>query len=141
LKGSNRTEKDGKVYAGTGTKDQSENYINDIVLSTDSNIGERHFVVEYIPDSKYYTLTDLGCGTGTFARIDSRLKLKSNYIISFGESHMLTNVEGNKLDLKFIDGPKAEQTFSFYNDTEEISIGRMVDCNIRFEDHGLSRYQ
>jgi hypothetical protein len=27
---------------------------------------------------------------------------------------MITNVEGNKLDIKFVDGPKADEKFSYF---------------------------
>jgi hypothetical protein len=35
---------------------------------------------------------DLENGTGTFAKIDNRLKIKSGIIVSFGDTHMLINI-------------------------------------------------
>lgn len=54
---------------------------------------------------------------------------------------MITNVEGSKVDLKFVDGPKADERYSFFAETQEISIGRMPECSIRFDGNSVSRYQ
>ena len=42
--------------------------------------------------------------------------------------------------MKFIDGPKLDQVFTFKSD-EKILIGRMPTCNIKFDDNQLSRLQ
>jgi predicted component of type VI protein secretion system len=87
-------------------------------------------------------LTDLENGTGTFAKIDNKLKLKSGVIVSFGDTHMLITIgESENLELKFIDGPKFDTVMHYTPADNEISIGRMPDCTIRFEDNSLSRYQ
>ena len=108
LKGETTRVKDGCVYGGC------DPLVNDIILSElEKGVGKKHFMIQY--DKKYknrYALRDLGEGMGTFVRIDNRLLLKTNYIISFGDSHMIILLESNgepKITLKFIDGPKAEQ--------------------------------
>lgn len=108
LKGPSNRVKDSCVYAGCDPE------INDIILSElEKGVGKKHFMVQY--DKKFknkFALRDLGEGMGTFIRIDNQLLLKTNNIISFGDSHMIALIESNgsgKITLKFIDGPKAEQ--------------------------------
>jgi len=40
--------------------------------------------------------------------------------------------------LKFIDGPKLDQVFTF-SPNEKVLIGRMPTCSIKFDDNQLSR--
>ena len=116
-----------------------------------------------------YYLRDLGDGNGTFVRLDNPLILKTGYIISFGDSHMFIQISENyssntsQLDIKFLDGPKTDQTFSFGKSNPKtcfylviltmccvesemrgergkvVKIGRMNDCDIKFNSKGLSR--
>jgi FHA domain len=100
--------KDGCVYGG------SDPASNDIVLSQkEKGVGEKHFMIQYEKNLKNrFTIRDLGQGMGTFIRIDSKLNLKTNHIISFGDSHMIVNVDSTdtpKITLKFIDGPKNDE--------------------------------
>ena len=58
---------------------------------------------------------------------------------------MIINLENNLLTLRFIEGPKVDHKsyFSFRTFSPEdspIKIGRMNDCDIRFDDNSLSRY-
>jgi hypothetical protein len=45
------------------------------------------------------------------------------------------------LNVKFIDGPKIGQSFTFNSEEAEVKIGRLADCQIRFDETGLSRHQ
>lgn len=54
-------------------------------------------------------IKDMGEGMGTFIRLDKPLKLQNNFIISFGESHVIVQFEGTQLNLRFIDGPRTEE--------------------------------
>ena len=108
LQGGTR-EKDGFVYVG------SDRESNDIFISErEKGIGSKHFMIKY--DSSFknsFALKDLGEGMGTFIRIDKRLYLRSNNIISFGDSHMiiLTDYSDNsRITLKFIDGPRKDES-------------------------------
>jgi pSer/pThr/pTyr-binding forkhead associated (FHA) protein len=120
---------------------------NDIVLNQeDSNeIGKRHFCIKYNKGTTGYYLRDLGDGNGTFVRLDTPLLLKTGYIISFGDSHMFIQIvddyanDESKIDIKFLDGPKIDEKFSFSEHQKEIRIGRMNDCDIKFNSKGLSR--
>ena len=43
-------------------------------------------------DSKTYYIRDLGDGSGTFVHLKKPLSLKHGYIISFGDSHMVVQL-------------------------------------------------
>ena len=45
----------------------------------------------------------------------------------------------SKIQLKFLDGPKTDQTFTFAENSGIIRIGRMTNCDIKFDDNSLSR--
>jgi len=96
-------------------------------------------------------LKDTGEGSGTFVRVDRPLILSNGFLIAFGESHMVVQIQKvrgdqmgetkTKLSLKFLDGPKAQESFTFWPNIKEIKIGRMSDCEIKINDNGLSRVQ
>lgn len=46
-----------------------------------------------------------------------------------------------KIQLKFLDGPKTDQTFTYSENAGTIKIGRMTSCDIKFDDNSLSRQQ
>jgi pSer/pThr/pTyr-binding forkhead associated (FHA) protein len=120
--GLGRGRKDGQVLIGSKEydDDMDEPY-NDIVLNHQENneIGERHFLIKYNRETTGYYLRDLGDGNGTFVRLDTPLLLKTGYIISFGDSHMFIQIyddikeDVSKLQIRFLDGPKTEQTFTY----------------------------
>ena len=139
LKGSQRSRRDGRTYAG-----HDQTYCDIILPRDDLGVGSVHFVIEYNSVTAQYLLKDEGNGTGTFVKLTSPLPLQSYYILSFGNTHMtaiLTQGDEAKLILKFIEGPKSGQSYVYTNKNEVIKIGRMPDCSIRFEDSSLSRYQ
>ena len=45
----------------------------------------------------------------------------------------------SKIQLKFLDGPKTDQIFTFSENSGIIRIGRMTNCDIKFDDNSLSR--
>jgi len=114
-------------------------------------IGKRHMVIKYNEVDKKYYLRDLGDGSGTFVRIDNSrdLILKHGFIISFGDSHMVVQFSSDidqvthkivqKVTFKFLDGPKIDKSFTFDEKSEIIKIGRMSQCQIKFDDNSLSR--
>lgn len=120
---------------------QNNEIINDIILQ-EVGFGERHFLIKFDYDQKKYFLKDRGEGTGTFIKIESPIQLMHGFIVSFCDSHMVVSfLNKNILQLKFLDGPKTDQTFSFSKSEQSIKIGRMNDCDIKFDDTSLSRYQ
>jgi hypothetical protein len=79
----------------------------------EKGVGKKHFMIQYkqVPRPGFY-IKDLGEGMGTFVRISHPLALQTNFIISFGESHMIIVIDNSmppKLVLRFIDGPKTDQ--------------------------------
>ena len=86
-------------------------------------------IIKYNMTDRQYYIRDLGKGSGTFVRLDVPLTLKNGFIVSFGTSHLTVNffqgdsrrrgeTEGrgsanDKIQLKFIDGPKLDQVFTF----------------------------
>eukprot|EP00347_Sterkiella_histriomuscorum_P020525 403337469 len=145
---SKRNKSDGCTIIGSQEANKNGEVLNDFVIpSTDVGIGKRHFIIKYNLDNKSYYLRDLGDGSGTFVRLDVPLILKHGYIISFGDSHMVVQFCDNKIDktskiqCKFLDGPKTDQTFTFSENSGIIRIGRMTNCDIKFDDSSLSRLQ
>lgn len=109
-------------------------------------------VIKYNLSDKRYYIRDLGDGSGTFVRIDNSkdLILKHGFIISYGDSHMVVQLSSeihesrqvvNKITLKFLDGPKIDMEFTFTEHEKVIKIGRMSQCQIKFDDNSLSRLQ
>ena len=47
----------------------------------------------------------------------------------------------SRLSVKFLDGPRIQESFTFMQNIKEIKIGRMSDCDIKINDSGISRYQ
>lgn len=91
-------------------------------------------------------MKDLGTGTGTFVKLESKFTLRGGYIISFGDSHMVAILNEDQrsnpeISLKFLEGPKAEEVFTFSPEESPIQIGRMPDCKIHFHENTLSRHQ
>lgn len=113
LKTQIRNVRDGCVYAGSSEK-QGRLTINDIILpEKEKGVGKRHFMIQYNKGRKHiekslYQIKDMGEGLGTFVRIEKPIKLRSSYIFSFGDSHMIVHIEGQLLTLKFIEGPKID---------------------------------
>lgn len=147
LENSLRNKRDGLTFIGSLEK-QGDDSINDFIIPTEEQgIGKRHLVIRYNPVKRSYAIKDLGEGTGTFAKLETLLVLKNGYIISFGDSHMVVQMLSNSeemssnIAIRFLDGPKIDQTFNFTSEDSPILIGRMVDCRIRFDDNSLSRYQ
>ena len=141
LEGSLRSKKDGITYIGS----EAAGGKNDFAIPQDASLGRKHLMIKYNPSTCKYYLKDLGDGSGTFARIDIPILLKHGYIISFGESHMVVHLTGEAahptLTVKFLDGPKADQSFSYTPMDKPVLVGRMTDCHIKFDDNSLSRYQ
>ena len=50
----------------------------------------------------------MGDGLGTFIKVNQPLKLRNMNVVSFGDSHMVVNVDGNLLSLRFIAGPSTD---------------------------------
>ena len=131
--GGKRGKSDGCVIIGSIGPKQAQSSIddrgplNDFDIAVDeTGVGKRHMIIKYSLAEKRYFLRDLGEGSGTFVKISLPLLLKNGYIISFGDSHMTVNFYQDaaqlkskhgqrfeKIQLKFIDGPKTDKTFEY----------------------------
>jgi hypothetical protein len=116
----------------------------------EEEIGNQHFAIIFERRTSHFFLSDLGTGTGTFVKIIEPMLLKSRFIISFGDSHMAINVQPASqrqvldrpmLRIMFVEGPKLDQSYSFEPSEADVKIGRMTDCQVRFTETSLSRYQ
>lgn len=115
---SKRGARDGCTYMGTAEfNEKTGNCPNDIVAPSDEiGMGHTHLLIQYNPGSKSYFIKDFGQGTGTFIKIEKPLTLREGYIISYGDSHMYVNeVNDEKIQLKFLDGPKADQILYMFS--------------------------
>ena len=155
-----RGKKDGITYFGSqkykiSTKNSQQKLMNDVLLN-DETVGMRHSMLKYNPMTRKYALKDLGDGSGTFIKVENKIKIKSGYIMSFSDSHVLLSIsEGIKekslpdlekapkdaLTLKFLDGPKLGKKYNFLKENSVVKVGRMNDCAVKFEGNSLSRYQ
>jgi hypothetical protein len=66
-------------------------------------------VIKFSESTKKYYIKDLSDGTGTFIKIEKPLKIISNYIISFGDSHMTVLIDGGIITIKFLEGIRANE--------------------------------
>ena len=140
LKGSEKSRRDGRTYGG-----YDQTYCDIVMPREEFGIGSVHFVIEYNAVNAQYMIKDEGDGTGTFVKLNRPLALQSYFILSFGSTHMTVIVSQleseTRLTIKFIEGPKAGQSYVYVNVSEVIRIGRLPDCSIKFDDTSLSRIQ
>lgn len=149
-KESKRKSRDGKIFFGVilEGKNQDEPFMNDFVLPLEeSGFGKRHFVVQYSTKDDSYYVKDLADGTGTFTKIIKPMKVSNGNILSFGDSHLVANISSSekgkneKISVKFLEGPKAEQIFNFDSSFSPITIGRVESNKICIKTTTLSRHQ
>lgn len=140
LQQSARPLKDGRTIIGTDAE------TCDIVLSPDdSELGKMHFVIEYSQAIENFLIKDLGDGNGTFMKIEGSHTLHDGDVLAFGLSYAGVQIQrqgpGSTLTLRFYEGPRASEMFSFGSNDDTIKIGRIEDCTVQIEDSALSRYQ
>lgn len=106
-------------------------------------IGRQHFQIRYAAEEKRYYIKDLSQGTGTFIKIQSPLKLRTSQIISFGGNHftVLIGPENKCITLKFLEGIRTNEKFTFAPEGLPITIGRTSGNNIIIDSLNVSRKQ
>jgi hypothetical protein len=62
-------------------------------------------------------------------------------VVQFFQDNQKMEKGNSKIQLKFLDGPKTDQIFTFSENSGIIRIGRMTNCDIKFDDNSLSRQQ
>ena len=130
------TRGDGTVLFGPDKADA-----NDCVIE-EYNESEyaTHFKVHFSTASQRYYLSDMGYGSGTFVKVTAAVPLKESNIVSFGDHHVIAQLDEGKLSLNFIEGPKKGERYMF-SDDEHVVVGRLADCQVNCEDPNLSRHQ
>ena len=109
---SRRSTQDGCVYMGTAEyNEEAGKCLNDIIVpAEEAGMGTVHLLIQYKSERKGYFIKDCGQGTGTFVKIERPLALRHGFIISYGDSHMYVSFDSkDKLQLKYLDGPKSDQ--------------------------------
>ena len=43
---------------------------NDVILPKSEGFGNNHFYIKFCPEKNFYTLKDMGDGTGTFIKVE-----------------------------------------------------------------------
>lgn len=104
-------------------------------------------MIQHSPKDDNYYVKDLADGTGTFAKIIKPMKLQNGNILSFGDSHLVVNIsstssnKNDKISIKFLEGPKADQIFNFDSTFSPITIGRVESNKVCIKSTILSRRQ
>lgn len=111
-------------------------------LIPEEGLESLHFQIAYDSLLSQYLLQDLGAEAGVFIRLDSSIVIESELTISFGD----VVVELEVLDAKGIAANIMEREMrsgsrQWTEKDAPVQFGRMSDCEVRFEDAGLSRYQ
>ena len=119
-----------------------------------NNIIGRHFRIRFDANSLKYYIKDLGCGYGTFKKINQETKIKDSYLINIGNSYIVCTFGVDEYDLDgkaiadadkilnvkvFSEIPKTEPYFFNPQQFRRIYIGRDISCNIIVDDTLLSR--
>ena len=69
---------------------ENDEIINDFVLpDLENDIGKQHAIIKFSQIKRKYRIKDLSQGTGTFAKVQDPVMLKTSNIVSFADSHML----------------------------------------------------
>ena len=153
LEDSKRRANDGKVYFGYKRKERGI-IMNDVVIPVqDKDVEDhhrgRHFMIQYQIENNSYIIKDLGKGFGVYSRLDFPIVrfikiIKDNMIINMGSMFLaFTQIVYDKkpvLNVKVM----GEERGSLCFDAEEyedkvITIGRGIACDIRLDDHLLSK--
>ena len=156
---SKRNIKDGNTFFGFVLEDEKDinKKVDFLIKPHDDNYEQRvigrHFVIRFDINKLCYLIKDLGCGYGTFMKINEKCILKDNYLINIGNSYIVCifGVEDFEIDGEISNAEKILniKVFSeniqndafFYNPSQikKIYIGRDIVCNIIVDDTLLSR--
>ena len=90
---------------------------NDYIFpAEDSGFGQKQFKIFYSVNEDQYYLKDLGDGSGTFIRVDTKIIVRQGYIVTFGNYHIVLNYKMSKdpdpdhtIYIQLIDGTQAKE--------------------------------
>jgi len=135
-----------KFYFGRQTSKSSGTKINDYNF-IDESIASRQFEVTYNKEKSKFFVVDNKKGTGLFVKINNKITIDHDMIVSFCATHMLLQVQketdGNKIvKIRFLQGPENKKEHSFSSaEKKQIRIGRSKTNEIVYKDDSVSRIQ
>lgn len=157
ISGSLRNQQDGYTYFGYQSPDNSVQSIDFLLKPPEEGLIEkyvgRQFRVRFVPETKKYSVRDLGCGNGTFGKVVGSIKIEDSYLINIGNLYLVfvyenedgeANDQNFKVDDKiliikvFMENKKDEHRLDS-NIKTKYYIGRDKDCDVPIEDSFLSR--
>ena len=97
LEGSQRG--DGLTFFGSRRRLNGE-VVNDVVLPNEDTSRGRHFLIYFNTDLESYWLRDLAKGAGVFVKLVEPVPVKENMLVRLGNSYVIVNAEGTRLELK-----------------------------------------
>ena len=86
-------------------------------------------------------MKDLSDGSGTFIKIQIPLKLVTGTIFSFGDNHIATFVTADSISLKFLEGTRCKESFTFDKSKMPVCIGRIPSNDIVISSIAISKKQ
>ena len=153
IENSLRKKKDGIVYFGY--QNEKNLLINPeidyLLLPKEENFDEKfvgkHFKIEY-KNNKYF-IQDLGCGFGTFIKMNKQIKIQDKFLINIGETYIVfsldndedeNNQDETQINIKVFTGNEKCESFNFdFFSHPTILIGRNISCDVYIKDKLLSR--
>jgi hypothetical protein len=114
----------------------------DYRLGPEEGLEPLHFQIRYDELLGQYQVQDLGAEAGVCVRIDEAMLVEDEMAISFEDVVMeLEVLDAKGISVHFIEGEKVGQSMQWRPEDSPIRFGRMADCQVKFEDAGLSRCQ
>ncbi len=114
----------------------------DYRLGPEEGLEPLHFQIRYDELLGQYQVQDLGAEAGVCVRIDEAMLVEDEMTISFEDVVMeLEVLDAKGISVHFIEGEKVGQSMQWRPQDSPIRFGRMADCQVKFEDAGLSRCQ
>jgi hypothetical protein len=114
-------------------------------------IGNKQFEINYDKMTEKYSIIDTKMGTGLFVKIQTKLQIKQDTIVSFCQTHMIIqldpkssfiNIDKKSVKIKFLQGPYTNKEFIFQSNIKDlIRIGRSRNAEIVYKDDSVSRVQ
>lgn len=124
----------GRVRVGNNENDC------DILIPSTEDSDKANFIIEFDKKKSKYFIEIIG--SSSFLKIIKPLSLKQNMIIHFTDFNMLVqSLSNNLIELKFIEGPNSNQSYSFTDSQCPIKIGRKNGLSIYLDYQNLSRCQ
>lgn len=114
----------------------------DFRLIPEEGLEPLHFQIRYDALLGQYQVQDLGAEAGVCIRLDTAIVVEGEMTISFEDVVVeLEELDAKGLAAHFLEGEKGNQRLQWRSEDSPIRFGRMADCQVKFDNAGLSRYQ